>query len=586
MIVMVKMKNVVQRKSGYQFRMRVPKDCTEDLGKQWVYEALKTHDALEALPRADKLTAHWSKKFEAARNSKSSDKPQLPNPLAETAQGPSEEVEAFRDELLERMNKNLPSVFDDTDEDELRVISERYSEQITAVLRPMANEHLILPELGMEEPWVPHKNKRTNRLLQRVVVEIIQMMKNAIAEDLGEELSDRSDAKAPNHSGQKTNLSTPNANSEEEHDIIEVTELMLSATKRVKRGEDSIRADAHALKEWCGKRDIATYTKGDLVDYVQNCLPYIPHHRSTKKVYNDLSLRECVELTKGDQNKYEPISHTTCKNRLINLCTIFNYAKDQLGLVQINPASKIEIPKVRTSGNLPKGFTETELKALWGAIQTVPDERPKYPSCYWVPLLCLYHGFRLNEAASLFLKDLYEDAEGVFVIDVNADGPNKSVKTKSSVRVIPVHPFILNTLKFRDYVDGLKEERKEGVLFPELVYSQGHGYGRRLSKWLSEWKKTWLPTESHHKHFHDFRHTFSQQAQNQAKMSDRCSQEITGHAIAGVSAVHLGYSGRLKPTAMLEELEKLEYGWERPKPKPKTNRAKKAKRKRQKRSKK
>jgi len=30
-----------------------------------------------------------------------------------------------------------------------------------------------------------------------------------------------------------------------------------------------------------------------------------------------------------------------------------------------------------------------------------------------------------------------------------------------------------------------------------------------------------------------------------------------------VSSVHLGYSGRLKPKAVLEELKRLEYGWEK-----------------------
>jgi hypothetical protein len=45
-------------------------------------------------------------------------------------------------------------------------------------------------------------------------------------------------------------------------------------------------------------------------------------------------------------------------------------------------------------------------------------------------------------------------------------------------------------------------------------------------------------------------------------MPDRHAQEITGHAIEGVSAVHLGYSGPLKPAVLLEELQKVKYGWE------------------------
>jgi integrase len=100
------------------------------------------------------------------------------------------------------------------------------------------------------------------------------------------------------------------------------------------------------------------------------------------------------------------------------------------------------------------------------------------------------------------------------------------------------------------------------VLFHDVRGNAVKGYRDRMTKWFAKWKQNWLPEESLHKHFHDLRYTFIRTAQNDAKMSDRCSQEITGHSVSGVSAVHLGYSGRLKPAAVLEELQKIRYGWE------------------------
>jgi integrase len=240
---------------------------------------------------------------------------------------------------------------------------------------------------------------------------------------------------------------------------------------------------------------------------------------------------------------------------------VFNYAKNDLGLITVNPAGRITIPEVRVTEVRARGYSPQELAAMWNALQDLRREC-RHSSRYWAPVLSLYHGFRLNEVCSLFIKDVYEDEDGVFVMDINADGPFKSVKNKSSVRIVPVHPFVRDRLDFKGYVELQKNTRTEGILFPDVSGTRKNGYIRRTSRWFAKWKQSWLPEESLHKHFHDLRYTFIRTAQNDAKMSDRCSQEITGHSVSGVSAVHLGYSGRLKPAAVLEELQKIRYGWE------------------------
>jgi len=246
----------------------------------------------------------------------------------------------------------------------------------------------------------------------------------------------------------------------------------------------------------------------------------------------------------------------------MRLQMVFRYGKDDLGVIPVNPAKGVEIPKNGSRKKKPRGYTSKERKAMWKALKVVRQNEGKKPARYWIPILCLYHGFRLNEPCSLFLKDVYEDEDGVWVMDLNEEGEGKTLKNKNATRLVPVHPFVLNDLGFKAFVEAQKEERDTGLLFSDLKFSERSGYRGRMSRWYPTWKETWLPTESRYKHSHDLRHTFSQQAQNQAKMSDRCSHEITGHSIPGVSAVHLDYSGHLKPKAMLEELEKLKYGWE------------------------
>jgi integrase len=356
----------------------------------------------------------------------------------------------------------------------------------------------------------------------------------------------------------------PTNNSPETTDILTVAELMMAAKKRIIKTEKTIRTDIRLLKEWSkDKSDITAYTKKDLIDFIQNCLPHLPANLSRRgNMYAGKTLRQCIELTQKHPDRFPPISHTTCGNRLVNIVMVFNYAKEHLGVIPVNPALGIEIPEVRVIDNGPRGFTLSELTAMWTALQEVQKDMERTPSRYWTTILSLYHGFRLNEVCSLFLKDVYEDDDGVFVIDINDDGPFKSVKNQSSVRIVPVHPFVRDQLNFKGYVESQKSARSKGPLFQDVKGSEAKGYRDRMSKWFSIWKLGWLPAASQYKHFHDLRYTFVQTAQNIAKMPDRHAQEITGHSIEGVSAVHLGYSGKLRPAALLEELQKVKYGWE------------------------
>lgn len=64
------------------------------------------------------------------------------------------------------------------------------------------------------------------------------------------------------------------------------------------------------------------------------------------------------------------------------------------------------------------------------------------PFKYWVPLLGLYTGARINELAQLFLVDFQAQGD-VQVISINDDGEGKRLKTKASKRLVPIHPELV-----------------------------------------------------------------------------------------------------------------------------------------------
>jgi integrase len=559
MIIMVRMKSVLLRGKTYYFRMGVPTDCIEAIGRTEITQSLKTGDELEARTKSEKLRKIWAAKFAQIR------KPVAPAPVALQDFGTI--VEEFRYDFSTRAEKALLKLFETCSAEKLRKRSEAYQECI-ALIRRGGKCSLRLPEIDLDD-WPPEaiKNHRLVRVLSRELVAILNSMRLAIDEELGEPFSEQKKYSASEKvpaSGETTKpsrrVAAPPLHKTDSMDIAEVASLMLAARRRVAKTVTTVRADIRLLKAWTGKGGVADFTKKDMIDFVQNCLPYIPSNMMKKKAFAGKSIRECIKLTKDNPDKYIPISHTTCENRLVNISMVFNYAREQLGLVSINPAKGIDIPEVRVIEDRPRGFTRDELSGLWAALHT-GEQRPLL---YWATVLSLYHGFRLNEVCSLFVDDVYEDEDGIFVIDINESDPTKSVKNQSSIRIVPVHPFVLDGLNFRGYVEQQKADRTTGVLFPEATFVESKGYMSKVSKWFGDWKLGWLSTESQYKHFHDLRYTFIQTAQNVAGMSDRCSQEITGHSVEGVSAVHLGYSGRLKPAAVLKELQNVMYGWEVP----------------------
>lgn len=86
----------------------------------------------------------------------------------------------------------------------------------------------------------------------------------------------------------------------------------------------------------------------------------------------------------------------------------------------------------------------------------------KTPSEYWLPLLGLFTGARLNELCQLRASDVscQDDIHTISIIDDDAD---KRLKNNSSRRIIPIHSKLIE-LGFLDYVKKVNT----GRIFPEL----------------------------------------------------------------------------------------------------------------------
>jgi integrase len=102
---------------------------------------------------------------------------------------------------------------------------------------------------------------------------------------------------------------------------------------------------------------------------------------------------------------------------------------------------------------------------------------------FWVPLLGLWTGMRLNECCQLLVDDIaVRDGTDVIIVCASEDD-EKQVKTEAGVRVVPIHPE-LRRLGFLAHVAAMRAAG-ERRLFPELRRGVQGNFSDPFQKWFS-----------------------------------------------------------------------------------------------------
>ena len=184
------------------------------------------------------------------------------------------------------------------------------------------------------------------------------------------------------------------------------------------------------------------------------------------------------------------------------------------------------IPDIRQSKSKAKlrdKFTDSELQAIFDLpVHKKPKYRP--PSKYWVPLLGLFTGARINEICQLYLDDIYQ-IDDIWVFRIDEIFENQRVKNKSSKRIVPIHKQLID-MGFLLYVERCRT-RGDKRLFEDLEFKRD-GYAQVVSKWFGNYKeKAGLPKDGT-KAFHSFRHTFVDNLKQQ-QIEEPLVAALVGH---------------------------------------------------------
>jgi len=199
------------------------------------------------------------------------------------------------------------------------------------------------------------------------------------------------------------------------------------------------------------------------------------------------------------------------------------------------------------SGRLP--YDADDLAKLFSR-DAVELCRKRGSADYWLPLLALFSGARLEELGQLRTADLRRE-DGVDFIAIEA-GDGKRVKTRGSQRRVPVHPELVR-LGFLAYV---ARQREAGAvrLFPDLKAPAGRPLTAPWSKWWGRHARKACGITDKRKVFHSLRHAFIDAAR--LVMEEEHRNGITGHANGSVGR---RYGTGVSLKVLAESMAKLRY---------------------------
>jgi site-specific recombinase XerD len=152
----------------------------------------------------------------------------------------------------------------------------------------------------------------------------------------------------------------------------------------------------------------------------KECLQRLPAHYSKKKQYKDKSL---AALTKMAISEDELMSIRTINMKLSLYAELFNWAISH-NLAEQNPFKSVQIKDKRNTQLLRLPSTNTDLIQIFSAPQLTNAKKPHH---YWLPILALYTGARINELCQIYTDDIQE-IENISCIKLTDKRSDQSLK--------------------------------------------------------------------------------------------------------------------------------------------------------------
>jgi integrase len=231
-------------------------------------------------------------------------------------------------------------------------------------------------------------------------------------------------------------------------------------------------------------------------------------------------------------------SPSNARTKLSNFKALLRVAWLKARLIKANPAFGVTVDFTADPEDDVQPFDLPALKAIFSSPVYIANERPDAgagEAAYWLPLLALYTGARLNELGQLRPADVIEIpylAEGgeeqvAWCIRIVAD-KKEGLRLKNAfcARRVPIHSDVI-ALGFLDFVNAAREAGQARV-FPELRPDKYGTVTANWSKWFGRYLRGTIKVTDDRMRFHSFRHAFKDYAR-EAEIPEDVNDAFTGH---------------------------------------------------------
>lgn len=522
---------MVRNPYSYCFRLSVPRDINRVIGRTELRLSLRTGSLREAKSRGRILAAVFGQLFTRVRRMREEGLSEhtikdLANKYRANAYRSflDSELSIFGPHQLEAATPHeqatdgfLQENAEATRELQLQLYTDDYGDKCIE-----SNVAEALRERGIKEikkgspDW-----KRLYREFLRAELRIFEMFKKCYLGDFSsiEELADLEKGKGD--SSTLLNKVIENYWAENE-----------SAGNWADRTKNDYQTSTNLIKRILGNAPIHHIDYQVMRDFKET-LSKLPAFLNAER-YRGKSINEILKM------KIEKrLSISTINKHLIFAIGLFNYAVSNK-YIEKNPAVGLLIPQ-KKKGKRREAFSHDDLVKIFCSEEYIND-RHNRPYKFWLPILGLFTGCRIEELCQLYIENVKED-DGIWFLDIseevyeNEEGGSviRKVKTQQSNRLVPLHP-VLVMLQFPEYVKSLKENGHERV-FPELNKIQ-HRYSHHPSQWFSTFRKKCGITEKK-KTFYSFRHTFITHLVLK-QVGERMRHQVEGHLLNDITQEYTG----------------------------------------------
>jgi integrase len=297
------------------------------------------------------------------------------------------------------------------------------------------------------------------------------------------------------------------------------------------------------LEDILGDKEVSSITRPMLIE-LRSALLRVPPNFYKKNPGMSLKAALASSTEAG-------ISIKSVNKHVARIGSLLKYCQEQ-GMIPSNPASGLQLSEKQRADLERSVYSHDDIKSIVANLPIDADG----PERYWIPLIGLYSGLRLNEICQLHTDDVVT-IDGCWCFDINNSG-DKRLKNAASSRVIPVHPRLIECglIRYYEEVKAAKQPR----LWMNLALIHLHGYTNSIGKWYQRYNREYV-TEDPKKVFHSMRHTVAD-ILKQKGVSEAVIAEILGHAHKSITSGR--YGKRYQPQVLLDALVQLEYGVELP----------------------